>query len=99
MTASTESRTGRYGAALPGRRARSWHAWRTGKPARLAAARMQATAANRAYCQKSSVCHQATSFKQVRFGPAMKGRCGQHRVLELRVLPAAEGGLGQEPLA
>jgi hypothetical protein len=38
-------------------------------------------------------------IKQVRFGPAVKGCCGQHRVLELRVLPAAEGALGQEPLA
>jgi integrase len=38
-------------------------------------------------------------IRQVRFGPAMQGRCGQHRVLELRVLPAAEGALGQEPLA
>jgi hypothetical protein len=54
-------RDARYGAGWPGRRARSWHAWRTGTPARLAAARMKATAANRAYCQKSSVCHQATS--------------------------------------
>jgi len=57
----TASRTGRYGAGWPGRSLRSWHAWRTGTPARLAAARMQATAANRTYCQKSSVCHQATS--------------------------------------
>jgi hypothetical protein len=31
---------GRYGAGLPGRPARSWHAWRIGMPARLAAARM-----------------------------------------------------------
>ena len=31
---------GRYGAGWPGRWARSWHAWRTGTPARLAAARM-----------------------------------------------------------
>lgn len=38
-------------------------------------------------------------IKQVRFGPAMEGCCGQHRVLELRVFPAAEGALGQEPLA
>ena len=28
-----------------------------------------------------------------------EGCCGQHRVLELRVFPAAEGALGQEPLA
>ena len=40
MTASAASRTGRYGAGWPGRWARSWHAWRTGTPARLAAARM-----------------------------------------------------------
>ena len=33
------------------------------------------------------------------FGPAVQGCCGQHRVLEFRVLAAAEGGLGQEPLA
>jgi hypothetical protein len=33
----------------------------TGTPTRLAAARMQATAANSAYCQKSPACHQATS--------------------------------------
>jgi hypothetical protein len=37
-------------------------------------------------------------IKQVRFGPAMQGRCGQHRVLELLILPAAERALGQEPL-
>jgi hypothetical protein len=37
--------------------------------------------------------------KQVRFGAAMKGCCGQHRVLQLGVFPAAEGALGQEPLA
>jgi hypothetical protein len=30
----------RYGAGWPGRWARSWHAWCTGTPARLAAARM-----------------------------------------------------------
>ena len=40
LTASAASRTGRYGAGWPGRWARSWHAWRTGTPARLAAARM-----------------------------------------------------------
>ena len=39
-TASAVSRTGRYGAGWPGRPPRSWHAWRTGTPARLAAARM-----------------------------------------------------------
>jgi hypothetical protein len=71
----------------------------TGTPARLAVARMWATAANRAYCQKSSVCHQATSSSRSRFGPALEGRCGQHCVLELVVLAAAEGALGQEPLA
>ena len=38
-------------------------------------------------------------LQQVRFGPALEGCRGQHRVLELRVLPAAEGALGQEPLA
>jgi hypothetical protein len=38
-------------------------------------------------------------IKQVRFGPAMEGCGGQHCVPELGVLPAAEGGLGQEPLA
>jgi len=43
------------------KRCRSWHACATGTPAWLAAARMQATAANRAYCQKSSVCRQETS--------------------------------------
>jgi hypothetical protein len=32
-----------------------------GTPPRPAAARMKATAAYRAYCQKSSACHQATS--------------------------------------
>jgi hypothetical protein len=36
---------------------------------------------------------------QVRFGPALQGWCGQHCVLELGVLPTAEGALGQEPLA
>jgi len=36
-------------------------------------------------------------LEQVRLGPAMEGRCGQHCVLELCVLPAAEGALGQEP--
>jgi hypothetical protein len=34
-------------------------------------------------------------IKQVWFGPAMEGCCGQHCVLELCVLPAAEGALGQ----
>src|SRR6185312_5292642 len=38
-------------------------------------------------------------IEQVRFRPAMDTRCGQHSVLKLRVLPSAEGGLGQEPLA
>ena len=38
-------------------------------------------------------------LQQVRFGPALEGCRCQHRVLELRVLPAAEGALGQEPLA
>src|SRR5882762_1391888 len=38
-------------------------------------------------------------IEQVRLGPAMDGCCGQHRVLEFGVLPAAEGALGQEPLA
>src|SRR5258708_6428493 len=35
----------------------------------------------------------------VRPGPAVEGCRGQHRVLELLVVPAAEGALGQEPLA
>jgi hypothetical protein len=51
-----DKETSRYRAWWPGRSLRSWHAWRTGTPARLAAARMQATAAYMAYCQKSSVC-------------------------------------------
>jgi hypothetical protein len=34
MTASAVSRSGRHGAGWPGRPARSWHAWRTGTPAR-----------------------------------------------------------------
>ena len=38
-------------------------------------------------------------IEQVRFSPAMDGCRGQHCVLELGVLPAAEGALGQEPLA
>jgi hypothetical protein len=38
-------------------------------------------------------------IKQVRFGPAMKGCCGQRCVLDLLVFPAAEGALGKEPLA
>ena len=38
-------------------------------------------------------------IKQVRFGPAVDSCCGQDRVLELCVLPSAEGCLGQEPLA
>ena len=38
-------------------------------------------------------------IQQVRFGHAMQGCRGQHRVLELRVLPTAEGALGQEPFA
>jgi hypothetical protein len=37
-------------------------------------------------------------IEQVRFGPAMESYCGQHRVLELLVLPTAEGAPGQEPL-
>ena len=59
---------------------------------------MQATAANRA-TSASRQLDQGHLIKQVRFGPAMKGCCGLRRVLELRVFPAAEGGLGQEPLA
>src|SRR6516162_437563 len=38
-------------------------------------------------------------IQQVRVGPAMKGCRGQHCVLELPILPAAEVALGQEPLA
>jgi hypothetical protein len=38
-------------------------------------------------------------LQQVRFGPAVDGRRGQDGVLQLGVLPAAEGALGQEPLA
>src|SRR5437868_11732917 len=38
-------------------------------------------------------------IQQVRVGPAMKSCRGQHCILELLVLPAAEGALGQEPLA
>jgi hypothetical protein len=60
---------------------------------------MQATAANRAYCHKSSPLPPGDLIEQVRFSPAMEGCCGQHCVLELGVLPAAEGALGQEPLA
>src|SRR6185437_3490376 len=37
-------------------------------------------------------------LQQVRLGPAVDGRRGQDRVLELRVLPSVEGALGQEPL-
>ena len=37
-------------------------------------------------------------IKQIRLGPAAQGRCGQHRVPDFVVLPAAEGALGQEPL-
>jgi hypothetical protein len=57
---------------------------------------MYATVANSAYCQKSSVCHQANLVEQVGFGPAMKGCRGQHGILELLVLPAAECAFGQE---
>src|SRR5271165_3586590 len=38
MTASAACRSGRHGAGWPGLWVRSWHAWRTGTPARLAAA-------------------------------------------------------------
>ena len=38
-------------------------------------------------------------LEQVRFGPAVDGRRGQDRVLELGVLPSAEGALGQVALA
>ena len=39
-------------------------------------------------------------IKRVRVGPPIQGCCGQHRVLELGVsAAAAEGALGQEPLA
>jgi hypothetical protein len=38
-------------------------------------------------------------IEQVRLGPAVDGRRGQYRVLELGILPSAEGALGQEPLA
>ena len=73
MTVSTAYRSGRYGAGgWPGRWARSWRAWPTGTPARLAAARMSATAANRAYCQKSSVCQQATSSSRSGSVPAWR---------------------------
>ena len=51
---------------------RSWHAWRTGTPAGLAAARMQATAANRASCHKSPACHPAASSS--RSGPVPPGK-------------------------
>lgn len=50
-----------YSAGCSARWVRSWHAWRTGTPVLLAAARMQPVTAYGAYCQKSSVCHQATS--------------------------------------
>jgi hypothetical protein len=39
------------------------------------------------------------AIQQVRFGSAVDDCCGQHCVPELCVLPAAEGALGQEPLA
>jgi hypothetical protein len=38
-------------------------------------------------------------IKQVRFGPALESGCGQHRVPELGVAPAAERALGPELLA
>ena len=38
-------------------------------------------------------------IQQVWLSPAVDGRCGQDCVLKLRVLPSAEGALGQEPLA
>ena len=38
-------------------------------------------------------------IQQVRFGPSLEGCRGQHCVLELGAFPAAEGALGQEPLA
>jgi hypothetical protein len=53
----------------------------------------------RAYCQKSSVCDQVSSSSRTGSVRAVEGCCDQHRVLEFGVLPAAEGALGQEPLA
>jgi hypothetical protein len=38
-------------------------------------------------------------IEQIRFGPAVDGSRGQHRVLELLAVPAAEGALGPELLA
>ena len=45
--------------------------------------------------------HQAVGLVVLRprLGPAVEGCRGQHCVLELVVLPAAERALGQEPLA
>ena len=66
VTASTASRAGGYGAGCAGRWPKSRHAWRTGTPTRLAAARTYAAAANRAYCQRSSVRHRAASSSRSR---------------------------------
>src|SRR6201986_933005 len=54
--------------------------------------------AKRAYCQKSSVCHQATSSSRSGSVPPCSCR-DEDRVLELLVLPTAEGAFGQEPLS
>jgi hypothetical protein len=48
----------------PVRRVRFWHTWCAGTPARSAAMRMQAAAANVACCQKSPVCHEASSSRR-----------------------------------
>jgi hypothetical protein len=99
MTASAASRTGRYGAGWTGRWARYWHAlahWHarpTGGGADVGDRREQGVLPEVIGLPPGDL------IQQVRFGPAVEGRCCQHGVLELAVVPAAEGALRQEPLA
>jgi hypothetical protein len=91
MTASAVCRSGRYGAGWPGRWARSWHAWH---------ARPAGGGADVGDRREQGVLPEVVGLppgdliQQVRFGPALEGCRGRHGVLELGVLPAAEGALG-----
>ena len=93
--------------------ARSRHAWGMGTPARLAAARMWATAAT-GRTAGSRRLPPGDLLQQVGFGAAVEGCCGQHRVLKLGVfagrgrcaragtarvaLPGAAGAAGAAPV-
>ena len=83
-------RTGRYGAGWPRRWARSWQAWRTGTPAPAGGGADADDRREQGVLPEIVALPPGDLIQQVRFGPAMKGCRGEHCVLELRVLPAAE---------